>query len=109
MNVKFIFKIYQGGIAPPPSVFKTDAPIRATGTQAILSILQKSENVKFILRKLRKNVDFSELPFTGDIKYTTNVCECQIYFFSIRNPLIPSYQGAKCYTSVTLGMDRLSA
>ena len=63
-----------------PSAFRTDAPIWATGTQAILSILQKPENVKFIFWKLPKNVNFLELPFTGDIKYTPNPWKCQIYF-----------------------------
>ena len=48
MNVKFIF---------PKS---TNGQIN----QTLLSIPQTHLNVKFILRKFSKNVDFVELPFT---------------------------------------------
>ena len=50
---------------------------KATSRKATLSIPQKSENVKFILQKFPKKVDFAESLFMGDIKCTTNFCKCQ--------------------------------
>ena len=73
-------KIYQGRNRTSPSVFQPMLPFQQLARKAILSILQKPENVKFILQKFPKKADFAESPFTGDIKYTTNFCKCQTDF-----------------------------
>ena len=49
--------------------------------KTLLSIPQTLMNVKFILRKFRKNVDFCGITVHDAIKYSINAYECQIYFF----------------------------
>ena len=53
-------KMNQGGVAPHLRFFQPTLLIESLAFKTLLSILQISENVKFILRKLAKNVNFSE-------------------------------------------------
>ena len=57
-------KIDQGGLAPHLRLFYRCSYFERLVHKMLLSIPQTDMNVKFILRKSRKNVNFSELPFT---------------------------------------------
>ena len=77
---------YQGRRCTSPSVFQPMLLFEHLVHVTLLSIPQSHLNVKFILRHFRKNVDSCGTTVHGDIKYTTNRCECQIYFFAIPEP-----------------------
>ena len=57
-------KIDQGGVAPHLRFLKPMLLLELLAHKTLLSIPQTHLNVKFILRKLSKNVNFAELPFT---------------------------------------------
>lgn len=67
-------KIDQGGVAPHLRFLKPMLLLELLAHKTLLSIPQTHLNVKFIFRK------FCGIAVHGDIKYTTNPSECQIYF-----------------------------
>ena len=83
MNVKFIFKIDQRGVAPRLRFLKPTLLFEQLARKVILSIPQKFVNVKLFLRNFRENVNFCGITVDSIIKYSIKPRACQIYFYRL--------------------------